>query len=430
MKKSVLQVLLCLILLLDGAAGVCATFDERLWEKYAQIELPNEGSNGSLAALPLDSYRLGDLTASTPFADFRVVTDRKEEVPWQIISKRPESRQEVIAFQMRNLSTTENGDTWAEFLVDENGTAVNTLQIISPDTNYIRPVEVLGSRDGKAWQTLRKDGVIFELDKGEKLKNDRLSIPKTTFPHLAIRIANGGKEALKITEVRLFRQSRSAGQTYRIRGTIEKQAFDDSRKENSVVVRMDKVFPVDSLEIVTNDRNFQRFVTVEAKNNKGVWRTVASGVLYRFNSPDLQSSQLSIELPEISAGEYRLVFRNHDSPPLTISSVSGIGYRRVLVFKTYPDRKLFLFWGNPSAKNPQYDLAKAINAETVDKLPVAGLGPVRENPSFAGDEARLPFSERYQFLLYGVVILAIAALLFMQYRVFRRIHVDDAKTKS
>ncbi len=71
----------------------------------------------------------------------------------------------------------------------------------------------------------------------------------------------------------------------------------------------------------------------------------------------------------------------------------------------------------------------SINAETVDKLPVARLGPVRENPSFAGQEARLPFSERYQFLFYGVVILAIAALLFMQYRVFKRIHVDDAKTK-
>ncbi|UWX58468.1 hypothetical protein NY406_04175 [Chlorobaculum sp. MV4-Y] len=144
----------------------------------------------------------------------------------------------------------------------------------------------------------------------------------------------------------------------------------------------------------------------------------------------MHSSQLFIAIPGISAREFRLVFRNHDSPPLTISSVSGEGYRRVLVFKTYPDHKLFLFWCNPLAENPQYDLAGAVTPEAVDKLPVAVLGEEHENPSFAGAKARMPFSERYRFLLYGVVVVAIAGLLLLQYRVFRRLPADDTKPKS
>jgi hypothetical protein len=430
MKKYLLQAVLCLILLLDTATGICAAFDERLWEKYAEIELPPAGSNSSLAALPLDLYQLGELTAERPFADFRVVTDRKEELPWQMVSKRPETGEEAIACRMNNLSTDAHGDSWAELFVDAKGGSVNALQIVTPDTGYIRHVEVLGSQDGKAWQSLRNDGVIFDLDKGEKLKNDRLSIPETTFPHQAIRITNGGKSPLKITEVRLFRQKNAAGVTCTIPAKAGSPEIDDTTKESRVVVRMEKVFPLDRLLIATKETNFQRPVTVETKNSKGSWEPVARGVIYSFDSPGLHTSQLSIEMPEIFAREFRLVFRNHDSPPLTISTVSGEGYRRILVFKNKPGRKLYLFWGNPAAKNPQYDLAGAVTSETVDKLPVATLGAVCENPSFAGAKARLPFSERYRFLLYIVVSLAIAGLLLMQYRVFKRIHVDDAKTKS
>ncbi|UWX58467.1 DUF3999 domain-containing protein [Chlorobaculum sp. MV4-Y] len=230
MKKHLLQLLVCLMMLLHGAAGMCATFNDRLWEKYAEITLPEGGGNGSLVAMPLDIYRLEGMNANTPFADLRVVNSRKEEIPWQIVSKRPDTRQEVVGCRMSNLSLTANGDTWAEFLVDVNGAAVNAVRIITPDTSYIRQVEVLGSRDGKAWQTLRKDGVIFDLEKGEKLKNDRISVPETTFSHLAIRIANSGKSPLKIADVRLFRLRNSAGELYMIPAKTGQTEFDDSKK--------------------------------------------------------------------------------------------------------------------------------------------------------------------------------------------------------
>lgn len=429
MKSYFLLLLFCAAMLLDGAAGVCATFSDRLWEKYAGIRLPEGGGNGSLVAMPLDLYQLEDMPAKIPFADLRVVTDRKEEIPWQIVSMRPEMRLEVVGCRMRNLSTTANGDTWAELLVDANGVAANAMQIISPDTNYIRKVEVLGSRDGKAWQTLRKDGVIFDLDKGEKLKNDRIFIPETTFSHFAIRIANSGKSPLTITEVRLFRQRKSAGEVSMIPAKTEQVAFDDSKKESRIVVRMEKIFPVDRLVISTKETNFQRSVTVESKNSKGVWTPVSEGVIYSFDSPDMHSSRLFIAIPGISARDFRLVFRNHDTPPLAISNVFGEGYRRILVFKTWPDRRFYLFWGNPSAEYPRYDLSGVATPEAVERLPVATLCQACDNPSFAGDKARLPLSERYRFLLYGVVVVAIAALLFMQYRVFKRIPVDDEKKK-
>ncbi|MBN1278868.1 MAG: hypothetical protein JW989_03680, partial [Chlorobiaceae bacterium] len=98
--------LVCLLLCLYGNAGMCATFDDRLWERYAVIEPVSSFSSSSLAALNLDPFIIGDVGARMPFADFRVVTDRREEVPWHIVSRKQERREEEIGCRMENVSTT------------------------------------------------------------------------------------------------------------------------------------------------------------------------------------------------------------------------------------------------------------------------------------------------------------------------------------
>lgn len=135
----------------------------------------------------------------------------------------------------------------------------------------------------------------------------------------------------------------------------------------------------------------------------------------------MHESQLAIDMPEVAAKEFRLIFKNLDSPPLSVTNITGKGYRRLLIFKQQADRKLYLFWGNPLAQQPRFDLAGIIVKQKLDELPMASLGPVRENTKFAGNDARLPFTERYKYLLYVVVILAIAILIFLQYRVIRRV---------
>jgi hypothetical protein len=90
---------------------------------------------------------------------------------------------------------------------------------------------------------------------------------------------------------------------------------------------------------------------------------------------------------------------------------------------------MYLFWGNPAAKKPHYDLAGLIERRQPDGLPPARLGPARPNTKFAGRTARLPFTERYRHALYGLVAMAIAFLGFLQYRVIRRVERGD-KTAS
>lgn len=419
--NRMLFIILCFALLLPwGTAGRCAAFDERLWEKYAEIEIPAAGVPGSLAGVYLEPHLLGDLSAQTPFADLRVVTDLKDEVPWQIVPRRPEKRQEAMPHKMQNLSRTREAETWLELLMDKPGTRVNAVEIVTPDIDFSRQAQVLGSADGRDWKTLRKDGVIFDFPKREKLRNTRIAFPPAAFRLLAVKIQNGEAPPLTIGSVRVLQESDSQGQTYTIPGTVEKPEIDASRKENSIVVRMNTLFPLDRLTIATPERNFQRTVEVQIKRGTGEWQRWAQGSIFSFDTATMREAQLAIDMPEVAAKEFRLVFKNLDSPPLPVAGISGKGYRRLLVFKQQADRKLYLFWGNPPAGQPRYDLGGAIAKQQLDGLPPARLGPARENTKFAGNEARLPFTERYKYLLYLLVALCIAGLVFLQYRVFRQ----------
>ncbi len=420
MKILKLLILLCSIMFLGGTEGFCASFDERLWQKYAEIASLPGGSSDFLVAVNLDGYQLGDLYGTVPFADLRVVSDRKEEIPYQIVSKKPVVVEEEFSSQMRNLSTTDKGDTWVELTVDQMGKKVNALQIMTSTVNYMRQVQVFGSQDGKTWNMILNDGVVFDMIHGEKLQNTRITLPESIFPHLAIKIINNGAQPLVIEEIKALQHSNFLGQSYAISGSLSSIEVNGSRKENSVVVQMQRVFPIDRLILNTLERNFQRFVTVQVRGKNREWIAVAGGTVFSFDSPTMHSSQLEIELPEIAAKEFRLVFKNFDSPPLSLTNVVGKGYTRLLVFKRYPGRRLYLFWGNPLAEKPHYDIAGAVTPQSVEQLAQATLGPVHENASFLGEKARQPFTERYKVLLYVVVSLAIIGLLLLQYQVFKR----------
>jgi hypothetical protein len=411
----------CFLLLLWGTQSFCVTFDERLWEKYAEIEVSSKNSNGNLAGVYIDPQNLGDISSKTPFADLRVVTERKEEVAWQIVVRRTEKQQEGLPHQMQNLSLTGKGETWLELLMDKPGAKVNAVDIITPNTDFSRQVQVLGSADGKNWNLVRKDGIIFDITKMEKLRHTRITFPPTGFRRIALKINNSAEQPLTINAVKVLQESISQEQMYTIPGTLQKPELNVSHKENTFVVHMNTIFPLDRLMIATTERNFQRSVEVQIKGETGNWEHWTQGTIFSFDTASMHESQLAIDMPVVATKEFLLVFKNHDSPPLSLTGVTGLGYRRLLVFKQQADQKMYLFWGNPPAQQPRYDLSGIIAKQKLNELPIFHLGQARPNTTFAGNNARLPFTERYKYLLYILMTTGIAGLVFLQYRVLRKL---------
>jgi hypothetical protein len=419
MKKFIFHTLICCaFLFFCDIKGSCGTFDEKLWEKYAEIIISANGIKDDLVSIYLDPQKLGDSNTKTPFADLRMVTDRKEEIAWQIIEKRPKKNQEEISCKMQNLSLTPTGDTWVELVPDKPNVMANAAEIVTPNTGFSRQVEVYGSADGRNWNVVRKDGIIFDISGFENIRQTRIKFSNISFQYIAFKINNNNTQPLTVSDVKVLRETIEPEEIYEINGTIENLETNTSLKESSIIVEMNKVFPIDRLTISTTDRNFQRSLEVQIKRDKADWERLTQGVVFSFDSANIHESKLTIDIPAVAAKEFRLVFKNMDSPPLSINDVTGTGYKRLLVFKQQQDKRMYLFWGNPMAQQPQYDLSEVIAKQ--DFIPVVQMGKESPNSKFVGDSARLPFSERYKYFLYIFVILVIAGLIFLQYRVLRQ----------
>ena len=107
---------------------------------------------------------------------------------------------------------------------------------------------------------------------------------------------------------------------------------------------------------------------------------------------------------------YRIIIFNEDNPPLPVEKPVARGFARMVVFTAAADETYRLYYGNAEASAPSYELEKLFPYLVTEDLPVARLGNHEINPAF-GVPARvaLPFTERYPWLLPGVV--AAAALL-------------------
>jgi hypothetical protein len=409
-----------LLALLFALPCSASSFDERLWEKYAEITGPQRPVKSALAGIYLEPYQLGGTGTKNPLADLRVMTDRKEETPWQILVQRPEKKPRELSARTRNLSQMPGGETWVELQIDQKSSRSDMIEVVTTDNNFSRQVQVQGSSDGVSWNTIRKDGVIFDNSRNEKSRLTSISFSPSGYRYLALKIANNGEAPLTISALKVFEDARSDGQTYSIQGLSGSIETNPDRKETSMIVTMNLIFPLNRLKVMTPDRNFQRTVEVQIKRDNGDWSSWASGTIYNFDTSAIRESSMIIDMPEIATREFRLIFKYYDNRPLQAVSVAGEGYRRLLVYKHDPERKQYLFWGNPAAKTPQYDLAGLVARQKLNEIPVMQLGKSMPNAQFAGDNARKPFTERYKLLLYGVVGLAIAGLVFLQYRVFKR----------
>jgi hypothetical protein len=116
------------------------------------------------------------------------MNDKKEEVPWQIVQRRPEKGQFEIPAAQRNLSQTPSGETWVELVLEPGQQRSGAVEVVTTDSNFSRQVQVLGSPDGASWNTIRKDGVIFDNSREAGMRLTRITYPPSSFRYLALKI--------------------------------------------------------------------------------------------------------------------------------------------------------------------------------------------------------------------------------------------------
>jgi hypothetical protein len=322
------------------------------------------------------------LDAARPaLEDLRLYDTAGVEVPYLIERPRPTGKvtQSVKSFQVAvNPSTT--------VLTLETGLAqlLDGVTLETPAVTFLKAVQIEGSADGQAWQTLARGLPIFRQPGGASQL--RLAVPAGNWPWLRLTVADQRSQPIPFTGALVHA---AAVEPVPVDIVL---ASSTGRYENPGQSRITlnlgaANLDLAAIEIDTAEPLFTRPVTLAvAQVTEDTIREhpLAHGVIYRVaieGQPTTSNLTVSVEAT-VRSRELLLLIDNQDSPPLSITAVRAERRPVYLVFLARSAGTYHLLTGNSRCAAPRYDLA-ALGADlkSVGPSPFK-VSPLTDNPSY------------------------------------------------
>lgn len=406
------------MIVLALALPAAADFKSADWSSARPI-LPGPVSPEGFSALVVDREVFSH---SRPgLEDLRILAPDGREVPYVIVTRPEKIAATSYSPAIINRAVTPKKSQEVTLDFGAAGKKTNRLELQIPDLNFRRPVSIFGSDDARQWKLIQSGIFIFDFSGDVHVRKLILTYPENIFRYLKLEIGLEKEKPLTIEGVQLgFEEIQPA-----LEDNYAHLAFSmvPSEQAKATDVRLnlggDQV-PVNTLRFEAKDPEFYRAVQLYDAKFK---QMLAEGVIYRYPSTGAPNENLELTFPEQRLGQCRVRILNHDNQPLTLSGISGRGLSRTLVFRPGPSGPLKLYYGNPKANRPLYDLA-ALFPRLGENLPAVGsLGPVLANAEY---QAPPPPPRDWSFLIW---VALVPAALFLGWLVVRSLREINAREK-
>jgi Protein of unknown function (DUF3999) len=392
------------------------------------------------------------------FPDLRVLDDKGNEVPFllqKVTETRTVSVRQTAPAKDLSLRELKEGGLEIQASKDEKLPPAEGISLVTPLSNYQQQVQVSGSSDGRSWQTLVPDALIFDHSRYMDVGNHQVALPQNRYSHFRLIIrdvtSNQESELLELT-----RRLRSGKETERVERTaVERRPFRIDRIEfwyherrqgdkkteypvadfkpeqnaegRQTLIRVHtRREPLTGFHVETSSRNFSRRVAVQVPIVKGMrtqWHNIGTGTISRIDFRGLRRDELLVSFPEARHEEYRVVIDNGDNPALAVTGVRGEGNAYQALFLAAPGVAYRLSYGSEAAKAPNYDTATLREALARGYQPVAVRLSSQATESGASEPTGIVMRRVLNdpFVLGGVILLLVAVLVWGLYRAGRRI---------
>ena len=419
-----------------------------------------------LVALPLDS----DVYAATQsrYPDLRVLEGADEEVPFLVrreTTKVGRKVKQVWTAEDISLHPLEDGGLEITFRIDleKHPEQPQGIRLITPLRNFEHHVRIESSADGKTWQPLVEDGLIFDYSQFMDVRNLAIELPASqgkecSWIRITIEDVTQEQQSQLLELSRNLSGEKETSRTERL--TIKRQPFridrielwhdemrldtvrdkqvdypltvkrteQDAEAQETHVYLKSRREPLTQLTLETADRNFSRAARVEVRRDdsgKESWQSIGSANLMHLDFRSLQRESLSIDIPEHRETDYRLVIENRDSPPLSVKNVTAQGNAYEVVFLATPKADYRLAYGSTNLDAPNFDTAALTASLKEGFTPIAAtLGEAVE--SEVAPEPGDPLFKRLLNngpLLTAVIAVLVVLLAWGLYRATR--NLDD-----
>jgi len=406
-----------------------ADFAPAEWRYQKNIVVSADLSGETLVELELDAEVFAKAAAG--LRDIRIIeSGTQREIPYQLVVERSERDRATFPVRMQDLSSVRG--EYTSFVLDlgKPGQLHSEVEVLTTSLNFRRSVSVEASNDAAQWAVLTEKGQIYDFtvsERGFRAQDTKVRYPESTVRYLRITIFDRGEEPLRITGARAALVRETAAREVRYQADIlERREDQENRRTQTIFDLGGANLPSNRLELAVLGDNYFREVALEGSNDKDAWSPVHSrDVMYSYDTPKFRGAKTAVVYSESAFRYMRLTIFNADNPPLDITGAQAVGLLRKIIFSTSPDAALRFYYGNPSARYPSYDLAQYFRYLEVENLPKATLGPQESNPLFEEKVPPLPpFSERFPWLLTGLVVgltVLFAGFLVMLFRRIKNI---------
>jgi|694.fasta_scaffold10591_9 hypothetical protein len=378
------------------------------------IDLPTQ-STEQFASIVLDEELYSGSTES--YSDLRILDAANKEIPYLVHRRAKEkltTRQEATTISKPQVRPLEDNRLEIIFTIDreKHAHSIDGLALKTSTRDFEHRVSVeTRTSDNSPWHTLVTDALIYDYSRymdvrnleipfTEKSSNTaevqfRVLIEKVTqekesqFLALTRTIKNGvqtkQEETLAINRENLYIDSLSFWQKVESVSSTESvlveypiqidRRSEDEKNKSTVIEFSSKRQPLSHLQVITEDSNFHRKITLYAVNAEPAPdtlvkqdRVLTHGSITKISLPKNSRADLAIAFPATRSSRYRLVIENGDSPPLKDITLKADGETYELLFLMAPNQNYSLTYGNPLLKAPNYDLL-ALRTALDSKIP-------------------------------------------------------------
>ncbi len=413
MRKKLISVLALLFLVLSVSL-VMADFSSQQWKYYKEIPVVNEG----FTLIKVDTEIMKN--SQEYFADLRVTDREGKEIPSQIIQPTVE---EVLG--EATLLDSINYPDYSSVIIDlgANYQPHNRLVLkLKTDEDYLREVKLQASADSQVWGDLAA-AKIFSYN-GEQ--SNQISYPTSNMRYLRVNImSKTGEKPLIVASASLKFLPSNIYNGELIKSKILSNRSD---KENTRLL-VDLGVPnyiVNRVQIQTPDRNFNRNVfcyTSKDATNIGEEMMLDSESILAYKWNEYQSVKDSIEINQFARRYLLISIYNGSSPPLKISDIKVYGSQPVLLADLRGPASLW--YGNPKAAAPNYDLKGFANLIRKKDLPVLAAGAQHLNSNYKAPV--VPWTEKNKWLLDAVIVLLAAGFTIIILRKFAQLKKSETR---
>ncbi len=360
----------------------------------------------STARLAVWNVDRGTYIHSQPaLADLRVVSGQ-DEVPY-VIEKMSGSlgRADVSSNVLDQGVVSARG---LELTVDVGvGHRHNGIRLETPRTNFRQRVGIATSDDARRWTRVRDDGYIFDFSADDRQVSVLyVGYPVSTRRYVRVTIY-GWKDPKAVTECRVTIEEDKPP----VRDTMAslKPAPVDDSKTQSTLYTWDlgmAGIPHDQLSLEVDTPAFQRAAAVESSADGRDWSALGQGVLSKFAG----EQSLDLDFPENHQQYLRLRIYNRDDRPLAVKSATISVIRTRVKFK--PGAGAYaLYYGNPEAHAPSYDLRDLLAREAPGPETAITAGAEEPNASYREKPPPAkPWSEQHPAILYLTLAWAVIGM--------------------